>query len=354
MSSDWRTGSRTERFEYQLYGLDFSPRGMLDGVESCRLQGSVWADIRWGGSLTWSGTSPVDWPRVMVQPWYAVEGAGRWPLGTYLCKSPQTEHHRTVPLATQVDLYDVTYLLAKRSRLPAPLSLPSGTVVTTAITAQLTAASIARYAVTPSAETLAAPMAWDAGEARLRVVNDLAGAIGYWSASADPYGVVTVEPYVDPAARSTAWTFAPGAAAVYSPQWTDRCDDFDTPNRLSGVQRVTDGVTPLTYTATLDALDPTSPYAFAARGYWVDGETMRDADAATAAALKTAVDRRLLQAAGKVHDALLSHAWLPEVALGSVVTFAPDDAVRRFTVAKQEMDLETGLTVQSEWREVTA
>ena len=354
MPSDWRTGSRTERFEYQLFGLDFSPRGTLAGVEDCRLQGSVWADVRWGGSLTWSGSAPVDWPRVMVQPWYVVDGAGQWPLGTFLCKSPETVHHRSVPLGTQVDLYDVTYVLATRSRLPAPLSLPAGTVATTAILAQLAAAGVTRYAVTPSAATLTAPMAWDAGEARLRVVNELAGAIGYWSASADPYGVITLGPYVRPASRPTAWTFAPGEAAIHSPDWTDRCDDFDVPNRLSGVQRVTDGVTPLTYTATLDALDPTSPYAFAARGYWVDGETMRDEDAASAAALKTAVDRRLLQSAGKVRDILLSHAWLPEVGLGSVVRFAPDDAVRRATVSKQEMDLATGLTVRAEWREVTA
>lgn len=348
----WPTGARTERFSYRLFDLGFKPLGTLDGVSGCTLDGSVWTPIRWGGSLEWAGTDPVDWGQVMIQPVYHVRDVGEWPLGMFLARSPRIEHDSTVDLKVSVQLYDLTYKLAQWAKLPAPLSLPAGTVVTTAIAAQLQLGGITRFSVTPSTAVLKAPMAWDSGESRLKVINDLAAAIGYWSAHADPNGITLVDPYAAPLERSPAWGFAPGDASIYVPRWAEEQDDFDVPNRLSGVQKVTDGVSPATCTAVLDSLDPASPYTVARRGFFVDGDTLRDVDAADAAALKAAVDRALLDAASKVRNLTVTHLWLPEVEIGDAVTFTPDGRVRRASVSKQALKLEAPLLVRSEWREV--
>ena len=348
----WPTGARTERFSYRLFDLGFKPLGTLDGVSGCTLDGSVWTPIRWGGSLEWAGTDPVDWGQVMIQPWYHVEDVGEWPLGMFLARSPRIEHDSTVDLKVSVQLYDLTYKLAQWAKLPAPLSLPAGTVVTTAIAAQLQLGGITRFSVTPSTAVLKAPMAWDSGESRLKVINDLAASISYWSAHADPNGIMLVDPYAAPLERSPAWGFAPGDASIYVPRWAEEQDDFDVPNRLSGVQKVTDGVSAATYTAVLDSLDPASPYTAARRGFFVDGDTLRDMDAADAAALKAAVDRALLDAASKVRNLTVTHLWLPGVEIGDAVTFTPDGRVRRASVSKQALKLEAPLLVRSEWREV--
>ena len=348
----WPTGARTERFSYRLFDLGFKPLGTLDGVSGCTLDGSVWTPIRWGGSLEWAGTDPVDWGQVMIQPVYHVRDVGEWPLGMFLARSPRIEHDSTVDLKVSVQLYDLTYKLAQWAKLPAPLSLPAGTVVTTAIAAQLQLGGITRFSVTPSTAVLKAPMAWDSGESRLKVINDLAASISYWSAHADPNGITLVDPYAAPLERSPAWGFAPGDASIYVPRWAEEQDDFDVPNRLSGVQKVTDGVSPATYTAVLDSLDPASPYTVARRGFFVDGDTLRDVDAADAAALKAAVDRALLDAASKVRNLTVTHLWLPGVEIGDAVTFTPDGRVRRASVSKQALKLEAPLLVRSEWREV--
>ena len=348
----WPTGARTERFSYRLFDLGFKPLGTLDGVSGCTLDGSVWTPIRWGGSLEWAGTDPVDWGQVMIQPVYHVRDVGEWPLGMFLARSPRIEHDSTVDLKVSAQLYDLTYKLAQWAKLPAPLSLPAGTVVTTAIAAQLQLGGITRFSVTPSTAVLKAPMAWDSGESRLKVINDLAASISYWSAHADPNGIILVDPYAAPLERSPAWGFAPGDASIYVPRWAEEQDDFDVPNRLSGVQKVTDGVSPATYTAVLDSLDPASPYTAARRGFFVDGDTLRDMDAADAAALKAAVDRALLDAASKVRNLTVTHLWLPGVEIGDAVTFTPDGRVRRASVSKQALKLEAPLLVRSEWREV--
>ena len=348
----WPTGARTERFSYRLFDLGFKPLGTLDGVSGCTLDGSVWTPIRWGGSLEWAGTDPVDWGQVMIQPVYHVRDVGEWPLGMFLARSPRIEHDSTVDLKVSAQLYDLTYKLAQWAKLPAPLSLPAGTVVTTAIAAQLQLGGITRFSVTPSTAVLKAPMAWDSGESRLKVINDLAASISYWSAHADPNGIMLVDPYAAPLERSPAWGFAPGDASIYVPRWAEEQDDFDVPNRLSGVQKVTDGVSPATYTAVLDSLDPASPYTAARRGFFVDGDTLRDVDAADAAALKAAVDRALLDAASKVRNLTVTHLWLPGVEIGDAVTFTPDGRVRRASVSKQALKLEAPLLVRSEWREV--
>lgn len=348
----WPTGARTERFSYRLFDLGFKPLGTLDGVSGCTLDGSVWTPIRWGGSLEWAGTDPVDWGQVMIQPVYHVRDVGEWPLGMFLARSPRIEHDSTVDLKVSAQLYDLTYKLAQWAKLPAPLSLPAGTVVTTAIAAQLQLGGITRFSVTPSTAVLKAPMAWDSGESRLKVINDLAASISYWSAHADPNGIMLVDPYAAPLERSPAWGFAPGDASIYVPRWAEEQDDFDVPNRLSGVQKVTDGVSPATYTAVLDSLDPASPYTAARRGFFVDGDTLRDVDAADAAALKAAVDRALLDAASKVRNLTVTHLWLPGVEIGDAVTFTPDGRVRRASVSKQALKLEAPLLVRSEWWEV--
>lgn len=63
---DWRTGHRTEDLYFRMFGTDGTELGRLDGVESCSLDGSIFADVRWSGRLRWSG--PGVGQQVVVPP----------------------------------------------------------------------------------------------------------------------------------------------------------------------------------------------------------------------------------------------------------------------------------------------
>lgn len=251
-----------------------------------------------------------------------------------------------VPATTDVDLYDVTYRLAKRLKLPGELAVTSGGVITDTVVQRL-AATGARYSVTPSARTLSAALNWALGTSEMKVLNDMLAAAGYWSVASDLNGSVVVAPWVDPRQRAASYMFADGEASIAG-SVTRVKDDFDVPNRMTGVQRVQEGQTPLTATVTLDTVSPSSPYTYAARGYWVDADPLLDQDAADITTLTNAVIRSLLSAADPGETLTLTHAWVPEVLLGAVVGFRG----AFYTVQKMTVNCDLGLPVQAEWSKV--
>ena len=350
--SSWRTGFRSERTEYRLLGQDLRPAGILSGVESCSLSGSVFSDVRWSGSLTWSGRTLPNFSQYLVHPWYIVSGEDGVEESFPLCppcymKTPTVDYSDVVPTTVDVDLYDVTYRPAKRLKLSSNLTASQGVVVTDALGARMNAAGV-RYGITPSAKTLTTAMNWDLGASELSVWNGLLGALGYWSAYASMDGVIQANPWLDPSQRPVAWAFAAGAVNVLDPEYTITRDDFDTPNRITGVARTTGDTAPLVVTVTLDSFNPSSPYSSTSRGYWVDAEPLRDVDAADTAALTAVLVQRLQALTSVGSSSSVVHAWLPEVTLGSLVL---NEGVRN-TVQKMSVKISTGLQVKAEWAEV--
>lgn len=350
-NNPWRTGARIERFEYRLLTLNLQPVGMLDGVESCNLSGSIFADVRWAGKLGWSGAAVPDLTNRLVHPWYMVTDVNGVETGYPLAppcyaRSSSVVTSDLVPSTTEFDLYDVTYTLAKRLKLASALAY-QGVNLTNTVAQRLAAAGM-RYSVTPSARVLSAALNWQVGTSEMKVLNDLLAAAGYWSTASDFNGVVVAEPWVDPRQRPAVWSFEDGAVSIVNSVVRNR-DDYDVPNRLTGVQRVQDGQTPEVVTVTLDALSPRSPYTYANRGYWVDGEPLLDQDAADISALTATVTRELLARSDPGESLSLSHAWLPEVTLGSVVVYRGD----RYTVQKMSVNCDLGLQVQAEWSKIS-
>ncbi len=346
MPSDWRTGGRTETFEFRLTDLTGAPLGTLDDVESCSLTGSVNADVRWGGQLLWSGVTQPDWAHILIQPWYLVNGAGEWPLcPPCFASAPGTAYLDTVPETVTVQLYDTSYALAKRLTTSAPVTVAAGTVLATALVSRLSAVGV-RATVEPSAKTATAAMNWDTGTSEMAVDNGILGALGYWSIMAADDGSMIGIPWVDPASRASVYDF--DTNLIVAPAWSSARDDFDVPNRITGVPRVASGIVPTPATVTLDSILPASPYTYAARGFWVDAPTLRDVDAADSAALTAILTKTLLDAASVTSTVTVTHAWVPEVDLASVVTYES----ARYSVQKMTIDCVVGLQVKGEWRQV--
>lgn len=353
MPNDWRTGYRVEEVEYRLLTLDLSPAGTLDGVESCSISGSVNADVRWGGSMTWSGQAMIDWSQVLVHPWYLVDGNEYPVCPPMFVKAPQIDYSSTVPQTINLSLYDVTYKLAKRLKLTSYLTIAPGVNIASALASRLAATGL-RYSILENAATLSSALNFEPGDSEMLVQNALLGAMNYWSVHSDYRGVVQGEPWQDSRDRAVDWDFVRGSASIIQPNTSVTLDDFDVPNRLTGIPRVDGDTTPVPQTVTLDDVYPESPYTYANRGFWVDGETMRDVDAADAATLVSILTRKLLSQASAGTTRSVRHAWIPEVTLGSLVTYPGVKDTEFYTVQKMDADLKVGgLPVRAEWRKVS-
>jgi hypothetical protein len=218
--------------------------------------------------------------------------------------------------------------------------------------ARLVAAGVTRWSITPSAAVTSSALNYDLGTSEMKVCNGLLGVAGYWSLHADQNGAIVGEPYLDPSKRAEAYRFGTGAALIVRPERTVTKDDFSVPNRISGSTRSTDAVASVTATVTLDSIYPTSPYAYANNGhFWIDAEPMRDQDAADVTVLTTRLSAALLEQATAASSQSVTHAWVPEVTLGSLVAHNTD-TTRRYTVQKMDLTCELGLQVSAEWREV--
>lgn len=304
------------------------------------------------GFTRWVG-APV-WRDVLIQPFYVVQGVGEFPLGLFYCRTPEVDYDDTVPRSADVTLYDATLRVgADFTSAPGPVSIPAGAGIAATIAARLTAVGVTRYAVTPTGKTLPAPLVFETGDSEGKILNGLLAAAGYWSIHADPYGVMLAEPYLPPEQRVPTWEFPEaGDASVSGAEWSREFDDFQVWNRLSGVSRTKDPDPPLTYTANLDDLAPWSPHTASKRGMVISGPTLRDVDAADLDALKTQVNRALLDQASVAEKITFTHPWLDTVQLGDVVTWWHDGEARRYAIEQQSVTLELGVPVKSTGRRV--
>ena len=340
--------SRGEHFRFDMLSLGMTASGHMVGDVSCSLSGSIFDSIRTGGTLSWSGDDDLmpDWRHSLIRPMYVVQDQGEWPLGTLYCRAPRLVR-KPGSISVSVQLFDRTLVTAE-SRLTQPLALPVGTPAVSTVVARLAALGETAVSVVPSSATLAAALSWDAGTTETKVCNDILSAVGYWSLHVDDWGIWQIAPYVLPAQRPIAFTFTPGQTAIHQADWSISRDDWQVPNRLTGIQRVDGDKTPLTST---QALPDSSPYSRRALGRWIDGEPLRNLEAANQTTLDAAVMRALLDKSDVASQVEISHAWQPEIRLGSAVRFARAGA-GRWAYNKTSMDLTPGLMVKATLWEV--
>lgn len=311
------TGHRTdESWTWRLIDRAGRHVGDLDGVGGGNLTLNVNANTRGTGSLTWSGrhADMPNWRDVLVQPIYSatlLDGSTvAWPMGVYLCASPSIDvadrHARA-----EVSLYDQTLRL-RRAKLTNTWGVPAGTNVVHQIRALFVEyAPITRHALEDSSETLRNSMVWEPGTPILRVMNDLADAAGMFALWADADGLIRTSPYVRPQDRPHVWKFTEGVESVHEENVTHDRDDFDVPNRVTGISR-TDGEDEpaLRFQLTLDEIDPAHPMAFVRTGEWVD-RFEPEVEATSMEVLTQRVERWLREGIAVTSTVTLTHAPLP-------------------------------------------
>ena len=330
------TGHRVEGFRFELLNLDDQVVAALPGVpvDAGQLDFSVYADIRGSGNLTVHGNS-MDWLARRVRISYEHDGQAV-PLITAIPRAP-VEQHTATGVVTDVELYDKTLILAEDS-FGESFAVPAGTnIVDTVAAVIVSTGEPAPTLLTPSPETLANPMVWEAGESKLRIVNDLLDAAGYFAVYTDGLGRFRADPYTDPATRPVRWRFT-GREALFLPDWSRDRDVYAVPNRYICVGR-SDGDTPALVATASNETD--GPFSFAGRGRWIT-RVDTDVEASSQFTLDLLAVRRLFESQQVVETFEFTHPHLP-FGLNEVVEFDNTRAV----VWKQNVRLEVGGLVTS-------
>jgi hypothetical protein len=344
------TSNRSTRFRYDLYSRVEAPLGNLDGVEKGSVDFVANASVKSGGSLEVVATGQtVDWLNDRVRPVAIIEGLPEIPLGMFLFSEAPEEWDDT-GASRAVKLLDKTTIL-DQDAVDGTYSLDTGTVITTAVVTLITSTGETNIAVTPSAATLAAPLAWEAGTTKLRIVNDLLAVAGYFSLFCDGNGQYRGEPYIRPAARPIRYEFLDGATSIYSPEFVKDVDLFSIPNKFVAVGQGSGIVAALTSTAT--NTDPASPYSFGARGRWIT-KSATGVEAASQTVLDDYARRRLIELTSPTSSIEVEHALVPGLALNNAVRLrrVPAGVDARHVVSKMVIALDPLALVKSTLVEV--
>ena len=329
------TGHREESFKAELLDLSDNVVGDLPGAldDLGTLDFSVYATIRGSGNLSVLDAG-VDWLAHRVRVSY-VTGGTTSPLITGIPRAP-LKRHTALGTTLDVELYDKTSILSEDS-YGVSYGLAAGTQIIPAVADVIasTGEPASSTVLAESAATLAAGMVWEAGVSKLKIINDLLSAAGYFAIYCDGLGRLRADPYTTPSSRPVEWDFEDG---LYLPTWTDDLDVFSVPNRYVCVGRTEGGVAALTSTATDVS---TGPYSYSSRGRWVT-RTDTDVEAASQTVLDLIAQRRLFEAQQTTRTFEFTHPWLP---------FGPNSVVQfggvRAAVGKQSDRLSVGGLVTS-------
>lgn len=346
------TTNRVESWRVELLTLADSSLGLLDGVSGGSFTFNSNAVIRGGGSLEYQG-EPIDWLKHRVQPWYKIEAAGKvveWPVGVFIPATPGTSYGDGAT-SISIALYDKLHI-PDEDKLEYTYSAPKGSNVTDRVRSLLLGIGETKMAITDSEATLSSGMVWDVGTSKLRIINDLLGAINYFSLWVDGYGMFRADPYTRPQDRPITFGFVDDEHGIYSPDFVHEQDLFNIPNKVICIGQSDGNVPAKIGTATNE--DPTSPYSFQSRGRWIT--RTEEGVEATSQGVLDALARRYLaegRLAGSTFD--LEHAPI-QIDLNDAVGFRRDiESIDvRGTVETITYSMEVGALCQTKIREVQA
>lgn len=335
---------RVEDYRVELLDLQDRVLGVLGAVDADAgtLDFSAHTTIRGSGNLTVQDPS-VDWLAHRVRVSYVLENESV-PLITAIPRAP-VEAHTAVGASVDVELYDKTLILSEDA-YGASYGLPAGTTIVDAVEDVILSTGEPEEALllTHSDAVLASGMVWEAGTSKLRIVNDLLDAAGFFALYCDGLGRFRADPYTTPSTRPVEWVFE-GDRGLYLPEWTRDRDVFAVPNRFVCVGR-SEGETAALVSVAED-VDPESPFSYPSRGRWIT-RTDVDVEAASQTVLDLIAERRLFEAQRVTETFEFRHPWLP-FGLNSVVEFSGGRAV----VQKQSYRLAVGGLVTSTVRRLS-
>lgn len=126
--------------------------------------------------------------------------------------------------------YDHGYLLRNLAALEHVETIPAGTVVTTAVNAQLVSAGILKVLLTPSSAVTLTDHEYEAGTTRYEIISGLLQEINYRDIWFDGLGRAVVEPWTAAGVDTIEHHYYAGEASICTDALTEEEDTFAAAN----------------------------------------------------------------------------------------------------------------------------
>ena len=341
-------GHRVESFRVEHLTRTEAVLGDLDGVDGGELEWNANADLPGGGTLEMKERGQdLNYSSDRLRVWWSVNGE-EWPLGVYVLAAPARDYTDTGTGRT-IQLID-KLTVVRDDALLATLQLPAGTNIVDAVVQQILATGETRIAATESEAELTNPLTWDPGTSRLRVINDLLAAAGYWALWTDRFGQFRVEPYIPPASRPVAWEFHEGAASLHTADWQYELSLWEATNTVVMTSQADEDGNFWTAYAIDD--NPDSPTSTVSMGRVLNPIVEENVEAASEADLQARAQRKLIDNSNVVGKLHVTHAAVP-IWYNDAVSFRSQGFDARATVTKMRLTLEPGSLVEAEWRQAS-
>lgn len=355
-------GERTVTWRFELLDRDERPIGTLDGVDGGSVDWTANASVKGGGQLELADVGQqIDWLNCRIRPVCTIDGYSEdVPVGVWLPAAP-TESWTATGRTWTVDLLDKATILDTDvwsdlgTGQAATYSAPAGAVVTSLVRELIETTGESAPAIEDDPASLTRAMVWEIGTSRLRIINDLLDAAGFFSLWVDMAGQFRATRYTSPSDRPPRFEavgpFQVGDTALWSPDFSVERDIFAVPNRVVAIAQGDGEDEAMTSEAT--NTNPDSPFSFDARGRWIT-VVETDVEAVDQQALDLYATRRL-ETLTSVSAALpVQHVWLPGLAVNETVRVVNPDAGLDIlaTVAKTSVTFDPVGLCSSELREV--
>lgn len=268
----------------------------------------------------------------------AKQATREYPLGLYIPRPANPVVDTETGSSLTVNLYDRTFIPANDA-VEQSFSVPKGSSLS-AIVRGLLESSGEKTAITDMSITTRTDMVWEAGTTKIKIINDILAAAGFFSLHCDFHGAYHIDPYVPPASRPIAYRFAPSQTAIHLPKTAWEID-AKVPNKIICVSQETGDSPALVAVATNES--PDSPYSFQNQGVWVT-ETHTGVEAATqqvltqiaqrylsTAASSATVERHMLATPLALNSLVLSQTGGREVVENIDIDFTPGELMKIIT-----------------------
>lgn len=325
----------------------------LDNVISCTIEQNWLADIKRTARFTLAEIGVIDYLSDRIKPhirtWLPPYGENDFvehAQGVFLLSSPTRNSDEQDRVTRDVEAYDGLKVLTD-DKVLTRYTVAASTVYTTAVTALL--GSMPK-SVAPSTKTLPAAKEWEPGTTKLKIINELLGAINYESLSFDEEGRAVAQAYRDPSSRGEEFVYGSGVVGLMVPSVDQELDLFSVPNAWTLV--VSDPDRPALVASYVNS-DPASPTSTVRRQRTiVDYRTEEEAADLAALSAKAA---RLAFEASQVFEAIDFYSALMPVHSGNDVfrIVYPSLAINtKYTEQSWSLTLQHGATMRHRARRV--
>lgn len=347
--------NRTLAFRYDLFDSSNNYKGRLTNVLVASISYNSLADIKRTARFSLQDDGSINFLSDRVKPWARLKmsdgGWAEFPLGVFLLTTPPRKINAAGVITREVEAYDQGQVLVN-DKVEDRYVVPASTNYITAVKTLLDGAGITGQNLTATDKTLPTDRDWDPGTPKLKIINDLLGAINYQAIWFNEDGQAVAQPYVSPAVRAAEYTYATDSTSVIFPEAEQSLDLWAVPNKWVLVVSEPDRTALVSTYTNSNAASPTSTVS---RGRTIV-DYREQQEAADQASLDAKAARIAFEASQVYEHVNFDTAIMPQHSHGDVLTlnFTDLGVSDKYSETAWSLDLKAGARMRHSIRKVVS